>query len=299
MEVVLKVEHLSKQFGSLRAVDNVSLHVERGEIFGFLGPNGAGKTTTISMLLGLSAPTKGKIRILGQDVTPRHNRVLRRVGAMMANSALVLSLTGRQNLGILARLRPDLPEKRIDETLKLTGLEHIADQLVFRYAPEMRRRLALALALLNAPELLILDEPTSGMDRYSSQEVRELLRSLAARGMTIFMSSHLLQEMEVACDRIAIVQRGHIVAQGTVEELLRASETVCVHTGDPDYIAQLLSKLPEVRRVRRGEKQVEVWGISIEQVRDFLLGQRVAAEDIVVGRAGLENVYLELTHKAP
>lgn len=222
-EAVLRAESLKKYFGAVHAVEDVSLEVRRGEIFGFLGPNGAGKTTAISMMLGLLYPTGGTVEIFGRRVTPQHPQALSRVGALVgATPALFPFLSARTHLELLAKMYPEVTRQRIDETLELVKLEHAANRSAGRFSTGMKQRLGLAMALIHKPELLILDEPTNGMDPAGMRDVRGLLRSLADAGVTIFISSHLLHEIELICDRVAVVKAGSLVAQGTVQELAGA-----------------------------------------------------------------------------
>ncbi len=217
----LQTFDLTKRFGDLVAVDHVNLKVQEGELFGFLGPNGAGKTTTISMILGLLYPTAGRVHVLGEEVSPTRTHVLRQVGAMVNTPGFLPYLSGRENLRLLARLYPDVDERRVDEVLELVGLRDAAKRKVKGYSTGMKQRLGLAAALLHRPRLLVLDEPTSGLDPIGMKEMRELLRALADGGTTIFLSSHLLHEVEQICDRVALIHQGRIVAEGEVRALLQ------------------------------------------------------------------------------
>ncbi len=221
MEAILQTFSLTKRFGDVLAVDHVNLRVNEGELFGFLGPNGAGKTTTISMLVGLLYPTEGRVEILGDEVTPTHTAPLRRVGTLIPPVGFVPYLSGRENLRLLVHLYPEVDDRRIEEILEQVGLRDAAHRRVKTYSTGMKQRLGLAAALLHRPKLLILDEPTSGLDPIGMKEMRELLRRLADEGTTIFLSSHLLHEVEQICDRVAILHHGRILAEGTVQELLR------------------------------------------------------------------------------
>jgi ABC-type multidrug transport system ATPase subunit len=223
-DVVLLTRHLQKRFGPVRAVEDVSLVVRRGEVFGFLGPNGAGKTTTIGMILGLVHPSGGEVELLGQPVTPARNDVLRRVGAMVGSPAVMPSFPARRNLECLARLHPGLPAGRVEEVLAETGLASEASRRAGAFSTGMKQRLGLAMALLGRPELLILDEPANGLDPAGIRWLRERLRALAADGVTVFLSSHQLHEVEMICGRAAVVHHGRIVAQGTMAELRRGSD---------------------------------------------------------------------------
>ncbi len=219
---VLRLEHVVKDYGPVRAVDDVSLTVWPGECFGFLGPNGAGKTTTIGMVLGLLHPTAGRIEVLGRPVTPRHTVALREVGALVGAPAFYPYLSGRAHLDLLRRLYPDLPPSRVDEVLEQVGLPpQAARRPVKTYSTGMRQRLGLAAALLHRPRLLVLDEPTNGLDPIGMAEMRALLRQLAEGGMAVFLSSHLLHEVQQVCDRVGILHRGRLQAVGPVDELLQ------------------------------------------------------------------------------
>ncbi|NPA06802.1 MAG: ATP-binding cassette domain-containing protein [Chloroflexi bacterium] len=220
-ETVLRLERLTKDYGSLRAVDNVTLEVFAGECFGFLGPNGAGKTTTIGMILGLLYPTSGRVVVLGEEVTPTRNAALRAVGALVGAPGFYPYLSARENLRLLARVMPEVDTARVDEVLAFVGLDpSAARRAVKTYSTGMKQRLGLAAALLHRPRLLILDEPTNGLDPIGMAEMRQRLRMLVEQGVTVFLSSHLLHEVEQICDRVAILNHGRIVAQGAVTTLL-------------------------------------------------------------------------------
>ncbi len=297
-EYVLQTHHLKKYFGSVRAVEDISLSVKHGEIFGFLGPNGAGKTTTIGMILGLTYPTAGEVEIFGERVTPQHNQVLRRVGTLVGTSALMLAFSARRNLQNLAYLYPELPSQRIDQVLEQVGLASVAHRPAGKFSTGMKQRMGLALALLKQPDLLILDEPTNGMDPAGMQEIRLLLRSLAEQGVTIFLSSHLLHEMELLCDRVAVIQSGQVLAQGAVTELLSTKDVVRIRTAHPELTAQALRTLSESQRVQANAPYVEVQGVSSEQVVSFLVTQGLTPQEVSINRPDLESVFLELTQKA-
>ncbi len=221
---ILETHDLSKRFGTVTAVANVNLHVQRGEVFGFLGPNGAGKTTTIGMILGLVHPSAGRISLLGQPITPSHNAALEQIGSLVGAPSLLPYLTARGNLQLLAKLHNEVDNGRIDEVLEQVGLTAAAERKVKGFSTGMKQRLGLAAALLHHPALIILDEPTNGLDPSGMREVRQLIRQLADSGTTIFLSSHLLHEVEQVCDRVAFIRQGSIVAEGTVEELLSQKE---------------------------------------------------------------------------
>ena len=223
--MVIELERVRKTYGGVRkgrtvAVDDLTLSVASGGVHGFLGPNGSGKTTTIRILLGLVSPDAGAVRVLGADVPRGLPAVVGRVGALVESPQLFPTFSGRRNLHILAGLA-DLPGTRVEEMLELVGLAERADDRVKGYSLGMRQRLAIAAAMLKAPELLILDEPTNGLDPAGMVEVRELIRTLGSDGRTtVFLSSHLLTEVEAVCDAVTILGRGRLVASGPVSEVL-------------------------------------------------------------------------------
>ncbi len=218
-EVVLRTRQLSKYYGQRIAVNNLDLEVYRGAIFAFLGPNGAGKTTTIRMALGLIAPTGGNVEILGQDVAINGAHILPRVGALVETPALYLYMSGRNNLRAVGAVLGGVPEKRIDAVLEMVGLQSRQKDRVRTYSLGMKQRLGVAIALLQDPDLLILDEPANGLDPAGIVEMRDLMHRLAAENKTVFISSHLLTEVQQICTRVAIVNLGKLVTVATIEEL--------------------------------------------------------------------------------
>jgi ABC-2 type transport system ATP-binding protein len=239
---------LTKRFGSHTAVDNIALAVPRGSVFGFLGPNGSGKTTTIRMLLGLAGATAGEIRVLGEEMPRGVSDVLPRVGALVEGPAFYPFLSGAANLARLdsanRQSSPRTRRDRVAESLERVGLSHAARKRVKAYSLGMKQRLGLANALLAPRELLVLDEPTNGLDPQGTREVRNLIRSLAGGGTTVFVSSHLLAEIDQICTHAAIMSNGSLVAQGTLEDLRRAgSPGVELRTPDAAAARQVLSSL--------------------------------------------------------
>ncbi len=241
MANVIEINGLTKRyrrrFGPGRdtvAVDRLDLEVPEGGVFGFLGPNGSGKTTTIRCLLGLVRPTDGSLRVLDRAVPHELHAAIGRIGAIVESPALFPTLSGRENLRLLGAM-DRIGIRRVDEMLGVVGLADRAGDLVKRYSLGMRQRLAIGAALLKDPALLILDEPANGLDPAGMRDVRELMRRLAREGRTVFVSSHLLSEIEQTCDRVAILNRGHCVAHGTVAEVLARSnraEALVVRTED-------------------------------------------------------------------
>jgi ABC-type multidrug transport system ATPase subunit len=224
-EVILKTKGLTKTFKKRKAVDNLDLEVNEGDIFGFLGPNGAGKSTTIRMLFELIYPDKGEIEIFGKNLKKERSHALEHVSGIVEKPDFYLYLTGYKNLELIASLNGGAKKNEILEKLELVGLKDRAYDKVKAYSHGMKQRLAIALALVSNPKLVILDEPTNGLDPQGMKEVRDLIRNLAdVQKMTIFLSSHLLHEVEQVATRMAIINQGKLIAQGNVSDLLNAKE---------------------------------------------------------------------------
>ena len=244
-EWAVETHGLTKRFGDNTAVNGVELLVPRGCAFGYLGPNGAGKTTLIRVLLGLTHADAGSMSLLGHPVPRHRDKALARVGAIVDEPRFHGHLTGRQNLEILAAARERAARERIEPSLKRVGISHRADDKVAKYSMGMRQRLGVAACLLGDPALLILDEPMNGLDPAGMQDMREMILSLVAEGRTVMLSSHLLDEVERTCDAVAIVDRGRVVRQGSIAELLAgASLAVEVECSDPDNAHDLLAATP-------------------------------------------------------
>jgi ABC-2 type transport system ATP-binding protein len=214
---------LVKRYGDLLAVDNVDLTVERGDVFGFLGPNGAGKTTSLRMMLGLIRPTAGRVELFGRDPLADGARALSGVAGFVEGPRFYPYLSGRRNLRLLADFDGGKPESRIDEVLDVVELRDRAKDRVGGYSHGMRQRLGIAASLLRDPQLLLLDEPTTGLDPAGMRDMRELIKQLAAQGITILLSSHILAEVEELCRRVAIIRRGKIIYEGRLDELLHTA----------------------------------------------------------------------------
>jgi ABC-2 type transport system ATP-binding protein len=223
MSLVIETEGLTKRFGDRAVVDDVDLHVPRGCAFGYLGPNGAGKTTLIRMLLGLTDATAGSMRLLGRPVPAERAAALARVGAIVEEPRFHRHLSGRENLAVIAAARGAGAHGRIDGALERVGLGERADDRVGKYSLGMRQRLGIARCLLADPELLILDEPTNGLDPAGINEFRTMIRGFVSEGRTVLLSSHLLDEVEKICDAAAIVDRGRVVLQGSIAEITAGS----------------------------------------------------------------------------
>ncbi len=292
---------LTKDFGGRRAVDDLSLQVRAGDIYGFLGPNGAGKSTTIRMLVGLVRPTQGSSRLFDTDVQVEHKKALGRIGALVESPSFYIYLSARENLRMLSRLSGTCTDQRIDEALDLVGLLDRARDKVRTFSHGMRQRLGIAQALLPDPELIVLDEPTVGLDPEGMKHVRELILHLAKDcGKTVFLSSHLLHEVEQVCSRVGVINRGALVAEGDVSTLLRAeSGLIEMRVGDPDRTVQLLDSIPDVKVVgREGDT------LSLRIPPDLVpgLNRAIVQADIdlysVAAKAtSLEDFYLNLVQE--
>src|SRR5215472_15318741 len=297
---VVEVDRLTKRFGTVTAVDGVSFSVAEGEIFGFLGPNGAGKTTTIRILLGLLRPDGGTARIGGHDCWHDHSRAARLFGATLEQPGLYGYLSGRDNLRQFARMLGPVDEPRITELLGLVGLTERGDDRVKRYSMGMRQRLALAQALLGRPRLLVLDEPTNGLDPNGIHGLRLLLRRLAAdHGLTIFFSSHLLSEVEELCDRVVVLHRGEVRAAGPLSELMNVKGfRYQVDVSDVERALAIVRSIDGVT-AERGTIRDSVTVASETDVgravSRSLISAGIEIDQLVRTQKGLEDVYIELT----
>jgi ABC-2 type transport system ATP-binding protein len=293
----LKTNALSKAYGKRLAVDRLDLEVEGGELFGFLGPNGAGKTTTIRMSLGLIAPTSGSVEILGKEVRRHRAEILPRVGALVESPALYGYLSGRDNLRAVGDLLGGVREKRIDEVLEIVSLAGRDRDKVRTYSMGMKQRLGLALALLNDPDLLLLDEPANGLDPAGIVEMRDLLRGLAASGKTVFISSHVLSEVQQICTRVAIINHGRLIRVAPVVELLEAGGDFEVSVDSPQEVVAILQR-QEWGRGARIDDGVVVTRAPEDKGRNLIafLVQNGHTPDTVSARhKDLEDIFLSLT----
>jgi ABC-2 type transport system ATP-binding protein len=297
MNAAIVAEGLTKRFGERVAVDNLSLEVVRGEVFGFLGPNGAGKTTTIGMLLGLVQPSAGRAVVLGHDVQQQAKQALRGVGAMIETPAFYPYLSGRDNLRVLARAG-GLPDNCVDAALAIVDLTLRAKDRFKAYSQGMRQRLGIAAALLSEPELIILDEPTNGLDPAGQQEIRELVLTLAQSGRTIFFSSHMLHEVEHLCARVAILNQGRLIAQGRVADLLRRGRGVLVRvSGDVAQATAALQSLEWVAGVQdhNGALLVDAPIERTAEITMLLASRSIAVAEIRAHEERLEDFFLDIT----
>jgi ABC-type multidrug transport system ATPase subunit len=285
---------LSKRYGGrIVAVDRLNMRVRRGEVYGFLGPNGAGKTTTLRMLLGLVRPTSGSARVLG--ARPGSPEGLARIGALIETPTFYPFLSGRDNLRVLTRYA-GVPETRIEIALEEVELTARAGDRFRTYSLGMKQRLGIAAALLKDPELLILDEPTNGMDPAGMAEMRTFIRNLGRGRRTVLLSSHLMTEVEQICDRVGVISRGTLVGEGTVDEL-RGQESLWVRAEPLEQAERLLRTLRGVEQVGRvdGGLRIAVDPAAAPAINRALVEAGIAVGELRPERASLEKVFLELT----
>jgi ABC-type multidrug transport system ATPase subunit len=301
-DLVLETRGLRKVFRDrghrVVAVDGLDLAVERGGVHGFLGPNGSGKTTTIRMVLGLARPDDGEIRVLGESLPDRLPEVLRRVGAVVEQPQFSPDLSGRRNLQLLARA-VGLPKARVDEVIEQVDLSDRARRRYGRYSFGMRQRLALAAALLKKPELLVLDEPTNGLDPAGISDMRELIASLADSGVTVLLSSHVLAEVQQLCTSVSIIGDGALLASGRVDELLGESTAhTRVGVGDPDQATLVLTAAGYA--VARDGVDLLVQGHEHpEEITRALAAHDLYVTELSAVRPDLESFFLVLTGHQP
>ena len=292
---VIETTSLTKHYGSIVAVDGLSMSVPRGHVFGLLGPNGSGKTTTMSMLLGLVRPTAGGFSLFGSS--DGLEAALHRVGAIIESPSFYPYLTGRQNLLYFQGISGRGASQDIDGLLERVGLEGRGDHRFRTYSLGMKQRLGLAYSLLGDPELLFLDEPTNGMDPSGMAEVRDLIRSLGTGGRTVLLSSHLLHEVEQVCDSVAILSKGKLIAQGDVADLLRSQDQIRIKTTDNAKAVEVLSALDWLEEVKTADGEVVVAAPSdrAPELSTTLGRSEVYVTDISTGQKSLESYFLEVT----
>jgi ABC-type multidrug transport system ATPase subunit len=295
-QIVLETQDLTKVYGKLKVVDSIHITAYAGEVFGFLGPNGAGKTTTLGITLGLIHPTAGKVSVLGEEVTPNHTRVLRHVGALLGAPAFVPYLSAWDNVELVSRLTPGVDKQRIAEVLELVGLSAAAQRQVGKFSTGMKQRVGLALALVHRPRFVILDEPTNGLDPAGMREIRQLIRSLVENGTSVLLSSHLLNEVQQVCDRIAVLNKGRVVAQGLVNDLLKEQKP-SVRLKVPVFAetARLLKALPGVEDVHLKGSSLIVTGVESAVIMAHLLQHNIVPSEITAQKSDLESLFMDLT----
>ncbi|AVP64840.1 bacitracin ABC transporter ATP-binding protein [Clostridium botulinum] len=294
---VLQVENIHKKIGKREIIKDVSFSVKEGEIFGFLGPNGAGKTTTIRMMVGLIAPTKGRIKIMGYDIQKERIKALKNVGCIVENPDMYNDLTGMQNLKYYADLYGDITKERINEVAELVGLKDRINDKVKKYSLGMKQRLGLGQAILSNPKLLILDEPTNGLDPIGMHEFREIVKDIAKKNNSaVFISSHILSEIEQMCDHFAIINKGSIKTVQAVSEESSNIERLKISTNEIKKIQDVFSKLNFVRNINLEQNSivVEISPKNFSEIIKEIGKNDVNIDDICKVESNLENKFMKI-----
>lgn len=309
-DIVLSVQGLKKNVGGKTIIRDVSFDVYAGEIFGFLGPNGSGKTTTIRMLVDLVKPTAGTIRICGEDIDAAPDRALAHVGCIVENPEMYSFMTGWENLEQFARMQTGISRERIMEVVGIVGMDGRIHDKVKTYSLGMRQRLGIAQALLCKPKLLILDEPTNGLDPKGIKELREFIRMLSATGMSLFVSSHLLSEIQLMCDRVAIIAHGEVIAVGEVDDLVSQAGAYTVwQVDEPEAARELFRGQADIRIVEDDQHRIDealqhgwrdaiVTTVDEERVPHWvgkLVGAGIGVRAVQRVAPSLEELFLKLT----
>jgi len=296
-DVVLRTVGLAKNYGRFTAVQDLALEVARGRVYGFLGPNGAGKSTTIAMVLGLIAPTEGHVEMFGLDTREHLPEALYRTGAILEGQSYYPLLSARDNLRVWGAINGNVGPQRIDEVLELVGLGDRKKDKVNTYSQGMKQRLGLAAALIHDPELLVLDEPTNGLDPAGIREFRQLIRELAGAGKTVFVSSHLLGEVELMCDDVGIVKKGKLITQGAVNEMLRQGEALEMQVTDTQQAVEVLRAIDWVRDVTTsdGRLVVEAPLERASELSKALADKQIYLSELRPRDSSLEDFFLEVT----
>ena len=296
-ELVVEARGLVKRYQETVAVKGVDLFVERGRVYGALGPNGSGKSTTVRMLLGLARPNEGSVKLFGRSIAENGPELFRRVGAVVETPAFVPYLSGRDNLRLLEKYTPGAGERGIERALERVHLLSAAHRRFKNYSLGMKQRLGIAAAILHDPELIVLDEPTNGLDPQGTREVRALIPDLAAEGRTIVLCSHLLYEVEQVCDSVAIFQRGLIVAQGNTKDLIGSRTQLEIRAADGDRVETLLADSPWAGRVTRDGPSLVVQdaGPDGAAVNEYLAHHGVYASELRQVVPTLEDFFFKVT----
>ncbi len=294
MEPVLVTVQLKKHYGPIHAVNGLDLAVQKGAVYGILGPNGSGKTTTLGMLLGIVHPTSGDFSWFGNG---QHDSNRKRIGALLEQPNFYPYLTGEQNLRVVARIK-GVDEKEIDGVLASVNLLDRKKSQARTYSLGMRQRLALASALLGNPDVLVLDEPTNGLDPQGIAEVRDFIRMQSAQGRTIILASHILDEVEKVCTHVSVIKKGNLLAQGTVDELLKGEDQVVIAAADNQALVRMMDRYPGVRRIETINDTLLLHveeGFDTTALNKFFADKNVYLSHLVARKKRLEEQFLELT----
>lgn len=294
-EITLSVKGLHKTIGQKEIIKGIDFDINSGEVFGFLGPNGAGKTTTIRMLVGLIKPTSGTISICGYDVESQFTEAMQHMGCIVENPELYSYLSGWENLRHFARMLQGVGDERITDVVRLVGLQQRIHDKVKTYSLGMRQRLGIAQALLGDPKVLILDEPTNGLDPSGIREMREFIRDLANKGLSVFVSSHLLSEIQLMCDRVAIISKGLIIRVESVHSLLSQRERLIWKVCPQDKAINLLKEMTGVVEVE-GDKLITFYNeTEAGEWNRRLVEAGITVKEMNRRLPALEDLFLEMT----
>ena len=297
---VISIRNLSKSLGGRRILNNISFDVYPGEIFGFLGPNGSGKTTTIKVILGLLRLEAGEISICSHDVRKEYEDAIRNVGGIVENPEMYKYLTGRQNLEIYRRMYDDVPPERINEVVRIVRLEERIDDKIAKYSLGMRQRLGIAQAILHKPKVLVLDEPTNGLDPAGIKELRDIFKSLAHdEGCSVFVSSHMLAELEQMCDRVCVIDRGAILGMMTMEEIhgqtAGAESRFTLETSDPQTACRIVAEITQNAEISGNTVVFTSRRDDAARAVSALCAEGVAVYSMTRATKSLEQAFMEIT----
>lgn len=302
METILQIKNLSKSFGQRKIIDDISFDVYAGEVFGFLGPNGAGKTTTIKMIMGFLGIDSGKILINGFDREKDHEKAMARLGGIVENPEMYNDMSGRTNLEMYARLHDGVTQDRIREVVELVGMQNRIREKVKKYSLGMKQRIGLAQSLLHRPNILILDEPTNGLDPAGIKELRDILKKLAhEENVAVFVSSHLLAEMELMCDRVGIIDKGRLLGVKPIRELVADAAGRVVYqfiTGQPERAIELLRSAyaEQLLNEAGGDSiKLEIPSEQVPVVNKFLVEHDIDVYGINKIESSLEEAFMHIT----
>lgn len=293
-ESVLKCENLCKKFGKKEILKNVSLELEQGDILGFIGPNGAGKTTTIKLILGLQSIDCGSVKIKGYDIQKEFEKAIANVGTIVENPDLYMYMTGYQNLKLIKNMYKNVDDKRIAEVIKLVGLEQRINDKVSKYSLGMRQRLGIAQAILHKPKVLILDEPTNGLDPEGIKELRDLLKELAQKEkMGVLISSHNLAELENFCNKVTIIKNGEIVENSEINKVKRVEESYIIEVNNLDSIEKIIDI--KIEKINENKFRIHANKEQIPQIVNKLVNAKKEVYLVVEETLSLEDAFLKKT----
>lgn len=298
-KAAMELKNLSKQIKNKEIIKGLNFSIERGEVFGFVGPNGAGKTTTIRMMVGLMSISEGEVLIQGKSIQSDYKEAIKEVGAIVENPEMYPFLSGWKNLKQFARMMPDVTDERIKEVIQLVGLEKAIHEKAGRYSLGMRQRLGIAQALLHRPSILILDEPTNGLDPAGIREIRQYIRALAEKeNVAVIVSSHLLTEIELMCDRIGIIKNGELIAVESVRNELNeenSKQVIQITTDSPDKAQEILSGKDSLSLHKQTDSiTVNCERDEIPSILKELLNQGVLVYEVQQVKGSLEDKFFEL-----